>query len=140
MTKDDAADNWTTRILPEYTRPFGVEQIHEVWFTPNGWPGKGTTISLGIPECELQYVTIGTNGDPVALINRAPPTNRKVRLWIRLACERATADKAALFFSCDTAEQATYAAKLAARWLPSHQRTAIERLYRAADRVKEKLS
>jgi len=32
--------DWTTRVLPEYTRPYGVEEVHDVWFVPNGWPGR----------------------------------------------------------------------------------------------------
>jgi hypothetical protein len=31
--------------------------------------------------------------------------------------------------SCDTAEQAYKAAKMAARWLPQHQRLPLERVY-----------
>ena len=32
---------WTTRLDPALTRQYGVEEIHDVWFVPKGWPGKG---------------------------------------------------------------------------------------------------
>jgi hypothetical protein len=42
--------------------------------------------------------------------------------------------------SCDTAEQAERAAKVAARWLPQHRRVALERMYEAASRARGGLS
>ena len=47
---------WTTRLAPEITSQFGVEELHGVCFVPRGWPGKGPAVSLGIPECELSIV------------------------------------------------------------------------------------
>ena len=52
--------NWTTRVLPEYTCPYGVEEVHNVWFAPKGWPGKGPAVSLLVPECELQCVMLAS--------------------------------------------------------------------------------
>jgi hypothetical protein len=46
--------NWTTRLDPEITARYGVAEVHECWFTPKWWPGKGPAVSLLIPECELQ--------------------------------------------------------------------------------------
>jgi hypothetical protein len=45
--------NWTTRLDPEITASYGVEEVHQCWFTPEGWPGKGPAVRLLIPECEL---------------------------------------------------------------------------------------
>jgi hypothetical protein len=131
--------DWTTRVLPEYTRPYGVEEVHDVWFVPNGWPGKGPAVSLLVPECELQFVAIGSDGEPVTLINR-PQVNKNVRRWLRYACKIATAHRACLFVACDTADEAERAAKRATKWLPNHQRAALERMYDTASRVREKLS
>ena len=57
--------NWTTRVLPEYTCPYGVEEVHNVWFAPKGWPGKGPAVSLLVPECELQCVMLASDGEPM---------------------------------------------------------------------------
>jgi hypothetical protein len=131
--------DWTTRVLPEYTRRFGVEEVHDAWFVPKGWPGKGPAISLLVPECESQFVVLTLDGEPLAFINR-PRVNKNVKRWLRYACELATDHRACLFVSCDTADEAERAAKRAAKWLPNHQRAALERMYDFASRVKEKLS
>jgi hypothetical protein len=55
---------WTTRIEPEVTRTYGVEEVHTVWFVPAGWKGSGTTVSLGIPECELAFAFL-QDGEPM---------------------------------------------------------------------------
>jgi hypothetical protein len=34
-------NTWTTRVLPEHTRPYGVEEMHNIWFVPVGWPWEG---------------------------------------------------------------------------------------------------
>jgi hypothetical protein len=122
------SETWITRADPELTRPYGVEELHQVCFEPVGWPGRGTTISLGIPECELQHVFIRSDGELVISINR-PRRNKNVKGWTRTVCEMATEQRALVFFSCDTAEQAAIAAKRAAKWLPCHQRAAIERVF-----------
>ena len=74
--------NWTTRIDPSLTRQYGVEELHNVCFEPPGWPGKGPTVNLLIPECELHFVFFDGN-TPVALVNR-PTKNKNVKNWTSL--------------------------------------------------------
>jgi hypothetical protein len=119
-------EQWTTRVQPEWTRPFGVEEAHNVWFTPKGWTGKGTTLCLLIPQCELQFCEIDCNGDPLVIINR-PQINKNVKSWLRYACSWARDAKYCLIIACDTAEQAARAAKLGTKLLPRHERAALER-------------
>ena len=138
---------WTTRLEPELTRPFGVEELHNVCFEPINWPGKGTVVSLLVPECELQVVVPSAGEEryqshaasPVAYVNR-PQVNHNVKYWIRLACELATKQRAFLTFSCNTAEQAERAARRAAQLLPRHYRAALERLIDPKSRARGKLS
>jgi hypothetical protein len=87
----------------------------------------------------MQHVIVGADGEPGAMINR-PQRNRKVKYWIRFVCEMATKDHTFLIFSCDTAEQAKHAAKLAAKHLPHHRRVAMERMYDPATRATSALS
>jgi hypothetical protein len=130
-------DEWTTRIDPALTRPYGVEQIHDVYFEPTGWPGKGPVVSLGIPECELM---LAYGDEPAVIVNR-PQRNLNVKYWTRFACEKAIKSRALLILGCDTAEQAAIAAKRAARLLPHHRRAALERvLGDPAFRARENLS
>ena len=124
---------WTTRLRPELTGPFGVEELHNVWFTPKEWPGKGPVASLLIPECEMHLCMLGPDGAPVTFVNR-PKTNKKVKCWVRTVCELAKERGAAVSFSCDTPEQAKMAARMAAELLPDHQRAALERMYEANSR------
>jgi hypothetical protein len=131
--------NWTTREPPELTRPYGVEELHTVVFAPRGWLGKGTTVSLGIPECELNICVIGADGEPVIFNNR-PKRNKSVRKWLRFACEQATSHKACLLLNCDTVDQARETAAIAARRLPNHERIALERMYEPANRSRSGLS
>jgi hypothetical protein len=138
-TRTETMSDWTTRVLPEYTRPYGVEEVHDVWFVPNGWPGKGPAISLLVPECELQFIPLASDGELLAFINR-PRFNKNVKSWLRYACKLATDHRACLFVACDTADEVERAAKRATKWLPHHQRAALERMYDFASRVKEKLS
>jgi hypothetical protein len=130
---------WTTRTLPELTRQYGVEELHTVCFAPKDWVGKGATVSLGIPECELACADVGPNGEPVAMVNR-PKVNLNVRHWTRAACGMAVEQRAFMIFNCDTAAQAETIAKRAARLLPNYQRVALEWMYDAATRVADKLS
>jgi hypothetical protein len=127
--------DWTTRIDPELTRPFGVEEIHTVWFTPPGWPGKGPVVGLGIPECELQVIWIGADEQPVAMVNR-PRQNRNLKGWIRTACNIAEESKAVLTLTCDTPDQAGRAARLAARLLPNYERAPVERMAEVSARAR----
>ena len=130
---------WTTRMLPEHTQSYGVEELHAAWFLPHGWSGKGPCISLGIPECETHYVMLGVDDETVTIVNR-PQRNRNVKYWVRHVCRIATRDRIALFFTCDTAAQIERATRLARKRLPHHQRVALERMYDANARVFSKLS
>ncbi len=133
------SNDWTTRVRPDLTAPYGVEELHNVWFLPKGWPGKGPAISLLIPECEMQTHFLAADGKPVAFINR-PVLNKNIKSWVRSACTSASAMGASISFSCDTADQAERAAKMASRLLPNHERTALEQMYRADTRARTNLS
>jgi hypothetical protein len=129
---------WTTRLKPELSRRYGVNEIHEVCFEPNGWPGKGPVIGLGIPECELQFCFIGADSEPVAIVNRQR-RNKGIRGWLRFVGKMATQQRLFVMLACDTAEQAERAAKMVAKWLPLHRRVALERMYDANSRARDKL-
>jgi hypothetical protein len=130
---------WTTRVLPELTTPYGVEEVHNVWFIPKGWPGKGPAVSLLIPECEMQIAFLAPDGRPVAFVNR-PQLNKNIKSWIRTVCEKARDMGASVSFACDTADQAERAAKMAGKLLPNHERAALERMYDATARARGNLS
>jgi hypothetical protein len=136
----DVNTDWTTRLSPSLTRQFGFEELHTAAFMPNDWPGKGgTIIGLGVPECELQVAWLEADREPVAVVNR-PSNNRRLKYWMRFACEIATERRAWLILTCNTSKQADHAAKLATRRLPDHQRVALERMYDPAARVRGNLS
>jgi hypothetical protein len=121
-SQGDGADvKWTTRL--EGSQEFGVDELHSAWFQPDGWPGKGTVISLGIPECEAIY----TRADGSMLVHN--PTNRNVRACIRATCRQATKAHAVVLLHCDTLEQLEHAVRLATKLLPHHRRAALERFY-----------
>jgi hypothetical protein len=130
---------WTTRLEPALTTQYQVDELHSVWLVPKGWPGKGETVSLLIPECELQLCKIGDDGKPLTFINR-PQVNRNIKRWLRTACEMANETGAALSLLCDTNEQAERGARLASRLLPNHDRIALERMYRAETRCRSGLN
>ena len=67
-----------TRFDPEITARYGVGELHNAWFTPKGWPGKGPAVWLLIPECESQLCVLQPDGQPLTVINR-PQFNRKVK-------------------------------------------------------------
>ncbi len=138
-TEAETFSPWTTRVDPVRTRPFGVEELHNVYFEPDGWPGKGDVVALLIPECELHVTWVAADGVPVPIVFR-PGKDRSVGYWIRQVCKNATADRAFVIFSCDTAEQAQRAAKRAAKLLPNHRRMSLERMFGAASRSRGKLS
>jgi hypothetical protein len=128
--------DWTTRIDPELSRPYGVEEVHNVWYMPDdGRPGIGaTTVSLLIPELRLQVVTVLPDGEPICFIDR--PRDQNVKRRLRNACAIAVDQKACLSIGADTAEQAELAARRAAKWLPkTYQRVALERLADPATRT-----
>jgi hypothetical protein len=139
MRENTSDEQWTTRLEPEMTREYGVDQIHMIWFAPKGWQGKGPTVGLGIPECELICTKLDRNGDPLSLVNR-PRRNKNLKRWLRTACKMAIEQGAAFFLSCDTAEQASAAAKQAAKLLPDYQRVALERMYAPESRSRLNLS
>jgi hypothetical protein len=127
--------DWTTRLDPKLTRPFGVEELHDVCFVPMGWPGKGPTIGLGIPECETMFTILAKDGTPITEINR-PPTNHDVKRWTRMVCKTALGIvDCCVMFNCDTVEQAEQAARRATKWLPGYKRMPLERMYRAETRA-----
>jgi hypothetical protein len=132
-------NTWTTRLRSEMTIAYGVDEVHNVWFTPKGWPGKGPVIGLLIPECEMQFHFVAQSGEPIAMVNR-PPNNKSVRRWLRFACRQAAQIDSCLSLACDTAEQAETWARRAAKWLPNHERAALERMYDANTRAKGGLS
>jgi hypothetical protein len=137
-----AREAWTTRFDPVITRTYGVETVHGAVFMPDSWrPGIGAkTITLLIPECELQFVEVMPDGEPFAIISRRKH-DFNVKRWVRNACELAAERKACLSFGCDTAEQAEQAARRAGKWLPaSYSRVALERMYEPESRIRENLS
>ena len=67
-----------TRFDPEITARYGVGELHNAWFTPKGWPGKGPRRLPAHPECELQLCVLQPDGQPLTVINR-PQFNRKVK-------------------------------------------------------------
>jgi hypothetical protein len=133
--------NWTTRLDPALLRRhYGIDaEIHDAFWVPPQWPGKGPVAGLLIPECELQFVFQGADGEPVATINR-PQHNKSIKRWLRTACEAAIKYHAAFHVTADTAEQVAQAAKLVVRLLPNYERVALERMYDANTRVRERLS
>ena len=125
--KPETSAPWATRVDTELSRRFDVPEIHTVCFAPVGWSGKGPTIALGIPECELQRCQMGADGEPVAFVNR-PQVNKSVRRWMNYVCRTASEERLFVMFHCDTAHQAKKAAKYATRQLPQHRRVALERM------------
>ena len=131
--------SWTTRLDPEITRPYGVNEVHTVVFAPPGQMAGRPVVGLLIPECEIQVVGTGVDGEPFAVINR-PQRNLRVKFWLRAACEQATEIGASLNLSCDTSEQAEHWASKAERLLPRrYQRVALERMYDPAARCRDDL-
>jgi hypothetical protein len=124
---------WTTRLDRKAARSYGVAEIHVVCFAPEGWLGRGPTMAMAILECELQLCRTAADGNAVTIINR-PPANKDTAKWLATACEMATEQRLFVIISCDTAEQAKWAARHARRRLPQHRRMALERMYNAETR------
>jgi hypothetical protein len=136
---------WTTRLEPELERKLGqrygyTQPIHNAWFEPPTWSKHRTVISLGIPECEFQFVSLANNGVPIVCINRRPLNDRNIKKWIRAACEIAVEHKAWISLGCDTAKQVKVAARRIAKLLPQYRRVALERMYEATSREHSSLS
>jgi hypothetical protein len=125
-------EQWTTRLSPEATAQYGVNEIHGAWFAPRKMPPlERNAVSLLIPECEIQFVVPKVG----VMINR-PQKNRNVKSWLRYACKEAIDMNAVLFIGCDTAEQVEHAVKLAVKYLPkTYERAALERIYEEAARA-----
>jgi hypothetical protein len=132
-------DDWTTRVLPDFTRRHGAEEVHNAWFVPRGYPGKGPVVGLLIPECEMQLTFLAPDGEAITVINR-PKINKNVKSWVRYVCETARDMGASVTFACDTAEQTERAVRMARKLLPNHERTALERMYRADTRARQNLN
>jgi hypothetical protein len=130
---------WTTRADPAHTRRFGVEELHQAFFEPPGWPGKGAMVSLGVPECELILSVAVIDGEPAAFVNR-PQRNRNVKLWTRVACEEAAQTNALLILACDTWEQVEIGARRVGKLLPRYRRVAAERMDEPQTRARDGLS
>jgi hypothetical protein len=130
---------WTTRLPPERTRLYGVEELHCAWLLPRGFPGKGPVVSLSIPECEMKYMPdIEIAGVQVLwMFGRPRP---RVAHSIKDACKVATEANACLFILADSAEQLEPAVRLATKRLPHHQRAALERMADPATRARNRLS
>jgi hypothetical protein len=133
-----AAAAWDTRLRPELTRIYGVEEIHTVCFEPDGWPGSGPCVTLGIPECEAMFAFDPGDGVPIVIVDRSSAEG--VRAWTRAACRVAAEHRCFLILNCDTAEQAAVAARRAARLLRRHRRVALERMYDPSSRARGNLS
>ena len=122
---------WTTLLDPALCKPYGVEELHQVWFLPKSENVLGQCIDLGIPECDCKLVR--ADGDTMVLVHRTDRNN--VRHWLKEVCKMATELDCALALSCDTREQADGAAAFAARRLPNHARIPLERMYDPATRT-----
>ena len=130
---------WTTRLPPERTRTYGVEELHCAWLLPRGFPGKGPVVSLSLPECQLKFMPgIEIAGVPVLWV--FDPPRPSFALSIKDACRLATEENACLFIIADTAAQLEPAVRLAAKRLPHHQRAALERMADPATRARERLN
>lgn len=94
---------WTTRLPPEATAAYGVDELHAVVFQPRNDPGGDRfCVAVHIPESTPPEIIEG----------------------LKMADTR----KARLLFLCDTAEQAASAAALACT-LPRHIRVPLERAH-----------
>ena len=129
---------WSTRLPPERTRTYGVEELHCAWLLPPGFPGRGPVVSLSLPECRLQYMPDIETGVLILWMFDRP--RRPVARSIKDACKVATEANACLFILADTAEQIEPAVRLATKRLPHHERAALERMADPATRARERLN
>jgi hypothetical protein len=106
-----------TRLDPEVTRAFGVEQIHAVHFQPfDDRGGPRDAISILVPERDAISILV-------------PEASRQV---IRQALAKARRRRARVSIACDTFEQAEQALRLGRRLLPEHRFIALERVMSGA--------
>ncbi len=90
-----------TLIPPQYTRPYGVAEVHAVLFQHREDRGGGAhTVSVMIPEAESNLET---------------------------ALAQARALKARVLLACDTAAQAKAVRDRSCPLLPDHCQVAVER-------------
>ena len=129
---------WTTRLPPERTRRFGVEELHVAWLLPRGFPGRGPVVCLTLPECELKFVSGEQIGN--AVIVYTFDRRHNVAHAIKDACRIARDENACLFITADALDQLEPAVRLAAKRLPHHTRAALERIADPDGRVTEKLN
>jgi hypothetical protein len=124
---------WTTLLDPALTQRHGFGETHSAWFLPRKCPAAPrNVIAFLIPECEMQFVVPGVD---IVFVNR-PQENRNVKHWLKYACREASDQGAILIVTCDSAEQAERAARLASKLLPKHERAAIERIYEEQARTR----
>lgn len=132
------AKEWTTKLDTALASRFGVE-VHTACYVPGGWAGKGASVCLGLPECELVMTLVDDAGVVKTLVNQ-PQINRDVSHWVQAACETAIERRAVVLFNCDTAEQLAAAILQAEPLLPGYERVALERMYDPQSRSKKGLS
>jgi hypothetical protein len=109
--------DWTT-LLPRGRVPRG--DVHVAAFLPKGWPGHGSVVTALLPEGLL----FGPDDTLVSI----RPQSAGVDCWLRDIFTVREYARAAIYFICNTSEQAEDAAKAAAPLLPKHKRIAIERV------------
>jgi hypothetical protein len=120
---------WTT-LMPRSARQ--PDDVHAAVFLPKRWPGRGSGVSVLIPQCIL----LGPDNTPS---NVRPPPSGDVGCWLHSILEEGEYERAAIIFICSTPEQAEDAARTAVPLLPSHERVALERVD-GANCVRAKLS
>jgi hypothetical protein len=112
--------NWMTKVLLEFSRLFGFEELHLAMFEPERLPEDRPLVGPEIPELSLCRVVDGI--PHVALMSKDTNCRREA---VHRACKDAVAKQALIWFVCDTAEQAEQVARLAAWWLPNYRRQAL---------------
>jgi len=101
-----AMSTWTTRLPPERTRLFGVEEMHVAWLLPRGYPGRGPVVCLTIPECELKFVS-GVEIAGAMIVYTFDRPRPSLARWIKDACKIASDENAVLFITADTVEHSS---------------------------------
>ena len=83
---------WTTRLPPERTRAYGVEELHAAWLLPRGFPGKGPVVSVSLPEGEMKFSIEIAGMQVLWLLGRPRPSvARSIKDACRLATKRTPA-------------------------------------------------
>jgi hypothetical protein len=100
--KRNTSTNWATRLDPNYTIPFGCNELHSVFFaSKEDFGGRRGAVVVQIPETPDQLFVA--------------------------AMEMATQSRAGIVFLRDTPTQARRVARKAANMLPNHCRVSMER-------------